>query len=70
MGYNTVVAAAYQYLFLRIYKTVAKAVILGIALLNCDFFKTCASLLEKYDYFGFKGKEFGLNCRRVEFSFL
>jgi len=28
------------------------------------------SLLEKYDYFGFKGKEFGLNCRRVEFTFI
>ena len=27
-------------------------------------------LLEKYDYFGFKGKEFGLKNRRVEFSFL
>ena len=27
-------------------------------------------LLEKYDYFGFKGKEFGLKNRRVEFSFI
>ncbi len=27
-------------------------------------------LLKKYDYFGFKGKEFGLKRRRVEFSFL
>ncbi len=28
------------------------------------------TLLKKYDYFGFKGKEFGLKGRRVEFSFL
>lgn len=27
-------------------------------------------LLEKYDYFGFKDKEFGLKNRRVEFSFI
>ena len=27
-------------------------------------------LLEKYDYFGFKGKEFGLKNRRVEFTFI
>lgn len=27
-------------------------------------------LLEKYDYFGFKGKVFGLKNRRVEFSFI
>ncbi len=27
-------------------------------------------LLEKYDYFGFKGKEFGLKNRRVEFAFI
>ena len=27
-------------------------------------------LLEKYEYFGYKDKEFGLKNRRVEFSFI
>lgn len=43
------------------------------------YFEDCSSLiqitaskelLEKYDYFGFKGKEFGLKNRRVEYSFI
>mgnify|MGYP002508689845 CR=1 FL=1 len=42
-GYNAVVAAAYQYFFLSIYKTVAKAVIFGIALFDTAF-RYCTSL--------------------------